>query len=159
MRVRLGRALIVFATTILLDYVLALASMGFASLPPARYGIWMRLLEGPCASKLQLEIINAGMQWYAGPVVVGIAAAIAGMLARLIRWNWIPICSGAAAAAIVKGVIGSFDAPLYFSIGFAVVCAAGGGTMIDIMRGSRSGSAGAVASVSAVSPENPTNAA
>jgi hypothetical protein len=111
----------------LVDYILSALSMLVRALPPAHYAAWMTLLEGTCASRLQLDVVNAAMQWYGGPVVIGLTGFIVGVGARIFGVELGFVVVGVAAFAVIKGVFGgSFDAPSAFSVFFAMVCAGGG---------------------------------
>lgn len=114
--------------TALVDYSISALSMLVGALPPAHYAVWMKLLEGACASRLQLDVVNAAMQWYGGPVVIGLTGFIVGVGASIFgiqRFGVVVV--GVAAFAVIKGVLGgSFDAPSAFSVFFAVVCAGSG---------------------------------
>jgi len=113
--------------TALIDYVISAMSIASSGLPPAHYAAWMRLLEGTCASKLQLDVVNAAMQWYGGPVVIGVAGFIVGLGATLLGIQRSGAVVGVAAFAVVKGVAGGvLQAPTVFSVFFALVCAGGG---------------------------------
>jgi hypothetical protein len=106
--------------------------MAIGALPPAQHAKWMTLLERACSSMLQLEVINAAIQWYGGPISIGVATSVVAALARAARVDWWNIVLGAATYAVAKSAMsGSLDSPTLFSVFFAVVCAAGGAAIAD----------------------------
>jgi len=116
----------------LIELCFSMSSMAFRALPPSHHAEWMALLEGACSSRLQLEVVNAAMQWYGGPIAIGVTGCIVGMGARLLRAERPLIVIGVIIFAITKGVLGAvLDAPAAFSVFFALVCTVGGCALGD----------------------------
>jgi hypothetical protein len=114
------------------DYLFSFLSMAVDALPPAQYAKWVALLEGASSNRLQFQVVNAAMQWYAGPVMVGLATSVVATIAGGLGMDWSSILLGAAAFAVANGALGGrFDVVSIFSVFFAVVCAAGGWAIGD----------------------------
>jgi len=106
----------------LIEFCFSVASMAFRALPPSHHAEWMSLLEGACSSRLQLDAVNAAMQWYGGPVAIGVTGFIIGVGARLLRAEVSLIVAGMVIFAVAKGALGAvLDAPAAFSVVFALV--------------------------------------
>ncbi|HVT05227.1 MAG TPA: hypothetical protein VHL58_17830 [Thermoanaerobaculia bacterium] len=124
---------VVAIASALIDYCVSALSMAVRTLPPAHHAAWMSLLEGACTSRVQFDAVNAAMQWYGGPVVVGVTGFIVGTIARVFRTPWSSLLVGVTVFAVVMGTLGGgVDAPSVFSLFFALVCATGGGTFGDM---------------------------
>jgi hypothetical protein len=118
----------------LIEFGFSVCSMAFRALPPAHHAEWMALLEGACSSRLQLDVVNAAMQWYGGPIAIGVTGFIVGIGARLSRAKQPLIVIGVVIFAITKGVLGAvLDAPAAFSVFFALVCTVGGCALGDVV--------------------------
>jgi hypothetical protein len=139
MAIRTGLALrrvltigVVAIASALIEFCFSISSMAFRALPPAHHAEWMALVEGACASRLQLDAVNAAVQWYGGPVAIGVTGFIVGTGARLLRAGRSLILTGMIIFAVAKGALGAvLDAPSIFSVFFALICTAGGWALSD----------------------------
>lgn len=123
---------VVAVASALIELCFSMSSMAFRALPPAHHAEWMTLLEGVCSGRLQLDIVNAAMQWYGGPIAIGVTGCIVGMGARLLRAEQPLIVIGVVIFAMTKGLLGAvLDAPVAFSVFFALVCTVGGCALAD----------------------------